>query len=124
MTSNVSPWFQQCEAARSIRGRFGGGKALGYLLGEKFLNFLRAADRDPWLAQMQPRFVEEIRDIFATDELRGYFTGPRRIGAAGHVLDDENFEAMRDSGALQEDVVTAAEEAILFERMRRLVLGE
>ncbi len=124
MTSDAPLWFQQCEAARSIRDRFGSDKALGYLLGEKFLSFLRAADRDPWLAEMQPRFVEEIREIFATDELRGYFTGPRRIGAAAHVLDGEEFEAMRDSGALGEDVVTAAEEAILFERMRRLVVGE
>lgn len=122
--SKVSPWFRQCEAARSIRDRFGSSTALGYLLGEKFLNFLRAADRDPWLAELQPRFVEEIREIFSREELRQYFAGPRRIGAAAHVLDIDDYAAVRDAGALDESTTDDAQDAIGFQRMRRLVLGE
>ena len=34
-------WHDQCEAARGIKERFGSEKALGCLLGEKLLNFLR-----------------------------------------------------------------------------------
>ena len=33
-------WIEQCEAARDIREGFGLEKAIGYLIGEKFLNFL------------------------------------------------------------------------------------
>jgi hypothetical protein len=124
VTSDASLWFQQCEAARTIKARFGSEKALGYLLGEKFLNFLRVAYRDPGLAVELPRFVEEVREVFSPGELRGYFSGPRRIGAAAHVLDDDGYEVLRSAGALEEDVVTAAGDAIQFERMRRLVLGE
>jgi hypothetical protein len=32
-------WIEQCEAARDIREGFGVEKALGYLIGEKLLNY-------------------------------------------------------------------------------------
>ena len=57
-------WIEQCEAARDIREAFGLQKALGYLIGEKLLNFLRAADEDPAFAGELPRFVAEIKQIF------------------------------------------------------------
>jgi hypothetical protein len=33
-------WIEQCEAARGIENEFGTQKALAYLVGEKFLNYL------------------------------------------------------------------------------------
>ncbi len=36
-------WVEQCEAAQGIEDEFGTQKALEYLVGEKFLNFLEAA---------------------------------------------------------------------------------
>ena len=33
-------WIDHCHAAGDIREKFGHQKALGYLIGEKFLNFL------------------------------------------------------------------------------------
>ena len=54
-------WIEQCEAARDIREAFGLQKALGYLIGENLLNFLRADDEDPAFAGELPRFVEEIK---------------------------------------------------------------
>ena len=33
-------WIDQCEAARDIREGFGLEKVIGYLIGEKSLNFL------------------------------------------------------------------------------------
>jgi hypothetical protein len=38
-------WVEQCEAAQGIREAFGLEKAIGYLIGEKLLNFLGEADR-------------------------------------------------------------------------------
>ena len=40
-------WIAQCEAARNLKDAFGVDKALGYLIGEKFLNFLQASDGPP-----------------------------------------------------------------------------
>ena len=40
-------WAEQCEAARGIEDEFGTDKALDYLIGEKFLNFLGAAESHP-----------------------------------------------------------------------------
>ena len=37
-------WTEQCEAARGIEDEFGTQRALDYLVGEKFLNFLEAAE--------------------------------------------------------------------------------
>jgi hypothetical protein len=62
-------WIDQCDAARDIREAFGLQKALGYLIGEKFLNFLRAAEQDPDFAGEVPSFVAEIRGIFHPTEI-------------------------------------------------------
>jgi len=40
-------WEEQCEATRAIREAFGVENALDYQLGEKLVNFAKAADRDP-----------------------------------------------------------------------------
>ena len=40
-------WIEQCEAAEEIEGEFGTQQALDYLVGEKFLNFLEAAEPTP-----------------------------------------------------------------------------
>ena len=52
-------WIEQCAAARDVREAWGTSKALGYLIGEKFLNYLRASDsRSDW-AEKIPLFTEE-----------------------------------------------------------------
>ena len=53
-------WIAQCKAARSIRTRWGSQMAIGYLIGEKPVEFMRVAERAPeWRAQF-PMFVAEI----------------------------------------------------------------
>jgi len=116
-------WIDQCEAARDIREVFGLEKALGYLIGEKFLNFLEAADEDPAFAGELPRFVEEIKRIFAPAEIRGYLAGVRRVGALGHASSDEAYEEMRTAGAVREDPVEWAEQILRIERAKTLLLG-
>ena len=115
-------WREQCDAARSIKERFGTQKALGYLLGEKLLTFLRASKNQPDLAAELPGFVAEIRAIFEPFELHAYLTNVRRLGALGHVMGDEQFVEFREAGAVAEDIVTAAEDVLYVERMKSLLL--
>ena len=119
----MNEWRSQCEAARGIKERLGSRKAMGYLVGEKLFRFLPAADRDPAIAAQLADFVAEIKAIFEPGELSEYFRTTRRFGALGHAADDEQFATMREAGAIVEDVVSAAEDAIVIERMRALFLG-
>jgi hypothetical protein len=47
-------WEERCAATRTIRERFGVKNALDYLVGEKLLNFAKAADQDPGFAAELP----------------------------------------------------------------------
>src|SRR2546426_3584742 len=123
MTADQPFWLKQCDAARGIKERFGSEKALGYLIGEKLLNFLRASELHRELVAELPKFVAEIKTIFEPWEMREYLSGVRRLGALGHVASEKAFEEMRAAGAIQEDIVTAAEDVLLVGRMKVLLLG-
>ncbi len=72
-------WIEQCEAARGIEDEFGTQKALAYLVGEKFLNYLEAAEKDAAFQAGLPAFVAEIRRLFEPWQLADYlarFGGP------------------------------------------------
>jgi hypothetical protein len=116
-------WHDQCEAARGIKERFGSEKALGYLLGEKLLNFLRASDQHPAVAAELPKFVAEVKTVFEPWEIREYLSGVRRLGPLAHTMGEEEFEEFRAAGAIDENIVDAAEDVILVERMKVLLLG-
>ena len=124
MTDFHKIWRDQCEAARDIKEAFGLEKAIGYLIGEKFLNFLRAADQDPDFAGEVAPFVEEIRTIFQPSEIRAYLEAVHRVGPLGHVASDEEYEEMREAGAVDEDPVRWAREILLVERVKKLLLRE
>lgn len=123
MTEFHEIWLEQCEAARDIREAFGVQKAIGYLIGEKLLDFLRAADQDPAFAGELPRVVEEIKRIFDRAEIQTYLDSVHRVGPLGHVASDEAHEEMREAGAIPEDPVWWAEEILLIERAKRLLLA-
>jgi hypothetical protein len=116
-------WIEQCEAARHIREAYGLEKALGYLIGETFLDFLEACDQDGDFAGELPAFVEGVRDIFTPEEIRGYLDGVRRVGPLSHTASDEAYEEMRAAGAIREDPVEWAEQILLAERARALLVG-
>jgi hypothetical protein len=65
-------WQEQCETTRAIRERFGVENALDYLIGEKLLNFAKAADQDTDFAAELPRFQAAVWEIIIPYELRGY----------------------------------------------------
>jgi hypothetical protein len=116
-------WIDQCEAARDIKEAFGTPKALGYLIGEKLMNFIRAADSRPEFAGELPDFIEEIKDIFEPGEIRAYLDEVRHVGPWAHVSTDEVYEDLVAAGAIEEDVVGAAEDVILLNRIRKLLLA-
>ena len=79
-----SEWIADwCEAtAGRIEPAFGTEKAMGYLIGEKFLNFLEVAESDAeWRAAI-PEFVSAIQAQFETWQLAQFLKTPRRLGGA------------------------------------------
>ena len=65
-------WIDQCEAARGIEDDHGTQKSLEYLIGEKLLNFLEAAETDADIRVEIPAFVAEIKTIFERWQLAQY----------------------------------------------------
>src|SRR5438876_8599960 len=65
-------WIEQCEAARGIEDEFGTQKALAYLVGEKFLNYLQAAEKDAEFGVEIPAFAAEIKTSFEPWQLAEY----------------------------------------------------
>ena len=117
-------WIQQCEAAENIEAEYGTEKALGYLIGEKLLNFLEVAETKPeWLAEV-PHFVAKIKDIFEPWQIAQFFETPRRLGVLGHIADEEGHKLFRsqldESDTLRED----SRNLMLFERAREWLLED
>ncbi len=57
-------WLEQSRAAQGIQAEFDAPKALDYLIGEKFVNDLEAADERAEFRAELPAFVAEIKTIF------------------------------------------------------------
>ncbi len=115
-------WVEQCAAARVVRDRYGSDKALGYLLGEKLLNFMREADRSPEFAHELPFFVEEVKEIFVPAVIADYLDNVQRVGALGHVYDNETYEEIKAAGMIEDDPIAGAEDVLLVAQMRELLL--
>lgn len=118
-----STWTEQCEAAEGIREQFGPDKALGYLVGEKFVTALRYAGSYPDLAKEIPEFAARIREAFEQHELIAWFSTVRRLGPLGHAASDVEYEALDAAGAIGGDPVSGAEEILALDRARELLTG-
>jgi hypothetical protein len=62
-------WREQCAAAATIKSRFGRTAALDYLVGEKLLAFVTAAQSRPEFARQLPAFIAGIRELFDPDDI-------------------------------------------------------
>jgi hypothetical protein len=114
-------WIKQCEAARIIGDEFGTERALNFLIGEKFLSFLEAAERLPDYRAELPAFVAQIKTIFEPSQLaecllRARQTEPFDLTACG---DDEAAEMKR-----QDDLRRTTANLLLAERAKEWLLGE
>jgi hypothetical protein len=99
-------WIEQCEAARGIEDEFGNQQALDYLIGEKFLNFLEAAETNPDFRAEIPAFVAEIKTIFERWQLAQYLETARET----EPFDPSLFEPRSHSELGEEDIEFDAEE--------------
>ena len=117
-------WIDQCEAAEGIEADYGTEKAMGYLIGEKLLNFLAVAERNPtWRAEI-PDFIARIKSIFEPWQIAEFFETPRRLGALGHVADEEGHRTLRSQLDESQKVREDARNLMLFEWARELLMEE
>jgi hypothetical protein len=116
-------WIEQCEAARGIEDEFGTQKALAYLVGEKFLNYLGAAEKDADFRSELPAFVAEIKAIFEPWQLAEYlekvgWTEPFDPSIYEEEDEDPEFIEMER----QDNVQRVANEILLIERAKEWLL--
>ena len=128
-------WVEQCEATEAIEEGFGTQKALEYLVGEKFLNFLEAAETDKDFQAEIPAFVAKIKEIFEQWQLAQYLETAREsepfdpslveprdhpiLGKEEIEFDAEEIEDMR-----KEDIRQCTRDLLLVERAREWLLEE
>ena len=117
-------WIDQCKAAEDIEAEYGPEKAMGYLIGEKLLNFLEVAETDAvWRAEI-PQFVAEIKSMFERWQLAQFFENPRRLGALGHVADEEGHRLLRSQVEPEDLVHEDTRNLMMFEWARELLLED
>ena len=115
----ISGW---CEAARGIEANFGREKAMGYLIGEKFLNYLESAEKDSTWRHAIPEFVAEIKSIFEPWQLAEFLDTPRRLGALGHASTEEGHRMLREAQSESEKAREDARKMLLLEWAKELLL--
>jgi hypothetical protein len=113
-------WIEECHVARGIEQEFGVPNALDYLIGEKFLNFLEAADDDAAFRAEIPAFVDEIKTIFEPWQLTEYLEKARQTEPFDLDIyeDDDDIEFER-----QLELRRSAAELLLVERAKEWLLG-
>ena len=119
-------WIEQCEAARGIEEEYGTPQALEYLVGDKFINFLEAADDHASFRAEIPAFVAEIKSIFERWQLATYLEVAKQSEPFDPALfdgdeetDAEDVEDMRNN-----DIRQCTRDLLLMERAREWLLEE
>jgi hypothetical protein len=117
-------WVEQCEAAERIAADYGTEKALGYLIGEKLLNFLEVAETKPeWQAEV-PHFIARIKNTFEPCQIAEFFETPRRLGALGHAINEKGHKLFRSQVEESENIRQDARNLLLFEQAREWLLDD
>jgi hypothetical protein len=96
-------WIEQCEAAQTIKARFGLTAAFDYLVGEKLMSFASAASKHPDFARELPRFVSEVRRMFTPDEIGAQLAHIER----SH--NERNVDVLEEDDPLHEGPAAVAE---------------
>ena len=109
-------WIEQCDAAQTIKARFGLTAAFDYLVGEKLMNFAIAASRHPDFARELPRFVSKVRHMFTPDEIRAHLA---QIERSQNEKDVDVLEEGDD--LLRESPAAAAERVQQFMLVKELL---
>ena len=119
-------WIEQCEAARGIEEEYGTPQAMEYLVGDKFINFLEAADDHASFRAEIPAFVAEIKSIFERWQLATYLEVAKQSEPFDPALfdgdeetDAEDVEDMRNN-----DIRQCTRDLLLMERAREWLLED
>ena len=99
-------WIEQCEAAQTIKARFGLTAAFDYVVGEKLMNFASAASRHPDFARELPRFVSEVRRMFTPDEIGAQLAQIERS------QDERNVDVLEEEDDLLREGAAAVAECV------------
>ena len=114
-------WTEQCEAAKGIEDEFGTDKALAYLIGEKFINFLDAAESDTEFRAEIPAFVAEIKCVFEPWQLAEYLDKARQT----EPFDAEDYDDPEEAEMERQlELRKSAAELLLVERARDWLLEQ
>ncbi len=126
MTELHKIWIEQCEAAEQIEGEFELQKALEYLIGEKFLNFLEAAETDSTFRAEIPAFVAKIKEIFERWQLSQYLETARETEPFDPSLfeDDDETDPEEVEDMRKDDIRQCTRDLLLIERAREWLLEE
>jgi len=127
--------IEQCEAAQGIEDEFGTQQALEYLVGDKFLDFLEAAESDASFRAEIPACVAKIKSIFKQWQLAQYLETAREtepfdpslfeprqrsnLGEEKIEFDADEIEDMR-----KDDIRQCTRDLLLVERAREWLLEE
>jgi hypothetical protein len=118
-------WIEQCEAARGIEDELGTDKALKYLVEEKFIEFLEAAETNTDFWSEIPAFVAEIKTIFDPWQLRECLENARLTKLFDPSYDDdEEMDSEDIKLRRQEDICRCARDLLMVERASKWLLGE
>ena len=119
-------WIEKCEAARMIEDEFGTDKALTYLIAEKFLDYLDAAERLPDFRAEIPAFVAEIKTIFEPWQLEDFLKTARQSEPfdPSRYEDDEDMDSEDVEMERKLEISRSASDMLLVEQARAWLLGE
>src|SRR3954452_9540753 len=117
-------WVEKCDAARMIADQFGTDKALRYLISEKFLNYLEAAERLPDYRAEIPAFVAEIKTIFERWQLAEELERARESEPFDPDLYDEEDDPEAVEMGRQDNFRRSANDLSLVERAREWLLED
>jgi len=114
-------WIEQCEAAGGIEDEFGTDKALSYLIGEKFIDFLEAAEANAECRAEIPAFVAKIKTIFERWQLAECLEKAR----VTEPFDPEDYDDAETVEMEQQlELHRSAAELLLVEKARDWLLEE
>ena len=114
-------WKEQCDAARQIEAEFDTEKALDYLIEEKFLSFLEAAETDAEFRAEIPAFVGGIKTIFEPWKLAEHLETARQ-SEPFDPSDYEDEDVETAEWERQSEISRSASDLLLVERAREWLL--
>jgi hypothetical protein len=118
-------WIDQCDATANIENNFGTQPALDYLIGEKFLDFLEAAESEEEFRDDVPAFVARIKTIFERWQLAAYLETAKESEPFDPKLfeGDDEYSPEEIEDMRKQDIRQCAKDLLLVERAREWLLG-